>query len=163
MNIKLDSGTALEALKWIINFLETNDIPYLVCGGLAAIAYGSRRPLYDIDIYVSDSSYQTIIEFGTDYISYGPERYCDDRWKVDYVQFIYSGQKIEVGSSKDIQIFDVKNKIWHKESLDFSAYERIVISGQIIRVMDKQSLIAYKKKLNRDVDIIDIEQIEDAH
>jgi len=151
-----------EALNWIISFLESREIPYLICGGLAAKAYGSQRPLHDIDLYVADRNYEAVAEFGHKYITYGPERLTDHNWNVEYVQFKYMGQKIEVGSSKDIQIFDAIKHEWHQEELDFEKYTEIDILGKSVRVMEKQTLIDYKRKLNREIDIADIEQIEDA-
>ena len=61
-----------EALAWVIGFIEANDIPYLICGGLAARAYGSMRPLHDIDLYVPAIHYETVVEFGQKYTTYGP-------------------------------------------------------------------------------------------
>ena len=91
-----------EALEWIVDFLESTDIPYLICGGLAAIAYGAHRPLNDIDLYVPHSDYQKVITFGQALISYGPQRLQSQEWNVEYVQFNYKGQKIEVGRSFDL-------------------------------------------------------------
>ena len=151
-----------EALEWIIGFIESNDMPYLICGGLAAIAYGSRRPLHDIDLYVSEQNYRLIVDFGCDFITYGPDRYIDNSWNVEYVQFIYKGQKIEVGSSKDIAIYDAFKGDWYQKKIDFSNYVEKFVLGKNIRIMDKQTLIDYKRKLNREVDRADIEQIGNA-
>ena len=95
-----------ESLEWITDFLELKDIPYLICGGLAAIAYGSHRPLYDIDLYVPEKNYMMVVKFGRKYITYGPERLINEHWNVNYVQFNFKGQKIEVGSSKNLHIYD---------------------------------------------------------
>jgi len=89
-----------------IDYLDSKNIPYLVCGGLAAIAYGSERALNDIDLYVPGSRYQAVVNFGDNFITYGTGRLHDNHWNVDYVQFIYKEQKIEVASNKNIQIFD---------------------------------------------------------
>jgi len=151
-----------KALEWIIGFLESKEFPYLICGGLAAIAYGSRRQLHDIDLYVPERNYEAVVEFGRKYITYGPERLTDTHWNVEYVQFNYMGQKIEVGSSKDIQIFDAEKHKWYQKDLDFKCYADVVVLGKFVRVMDKQTLIDYKRKLNREVDRADIEQIENA-
>ena len=148
-----------QALSWIIDFLESNNIQYLICGGLAAIAYGSNRPLHDIDLYVPEQHYQSVIEFGHTFISYGPDRFCDKHWNIEYVQFNYKGQKIEVGSSKDIKIFNSNNHEWHHEILNFNLYTEIIVLGKKVRIMDKEVLVNYKTMLNRKVDKEDIQQI----
>ncbi len=151
-----------EALKWIVDFLEANSIPYLICGGLAAIAYGSQRSLHDIDLYVPDKNYKSVVDFGRQFITYGPERAINSQWNVEYVQFNYNGQKVEVGSSNNVQVYDSTRNEWHKKDLDFNIYTQVNVLGKIVRVMDKQQLISYKTMLGRDVDKIDIQYIENT-
>jgi hypothetical protein len=38
------------AAQWIVRLLRDRDIPFLICGGLAAKGYGSERDLNDIDL-----------------------------------------------------------------------------------------------------------------
>ena len=149
----------IQALDWILDFMESKNIPYLICGGLGAIAYGSTRPLNDIDLYVPEEHYAEIVRFGRGYISFGPERVHNERWNVDYVQFIYKGKKIEVGSSDNIEIFVSKTQKWFHKKLNFKNYTLKRAFGRLIRVMTKEQLIEYKEMLNREVDRIDIEQI----
>jgi hypothetical protein len=70
----------LPALDWIIDYLEQNEIPYLVCGGLAAQAYGSKRELVDIDLYTPDAFISQISSMGTDYITFGPAHHVGEKW-----------------------------------------------------------------------------------
>ena len=150
------------AFNWIIDILESNSIPYLICGGLAAIAYGSVRELNDIDIYVHKCHYKKVSDQGEQFITFGPERYEDKFWSVDYVQLTYEGQKIEVGSDDNIRIFNSMNKCWEKEIMDFSKYSREVLFKRDVKIMSKNDLIAYKNKLGRTVDKEDIRQIKSA-
>jgi hypothetical protein len=151
-----------DALNWIIDYLEKSDVPYLVCGGLAAIAYGAKRQLNDIDIYVPKERYEEVVQFGKKYISYGPERFVSEHWNIDYVQFIFNGTKIEVGSSEDVKIFDVKKKVWSQEYVNFDSFVFINLLGRDVRVLKKDLLIEYKRKLDREVDRIDIQQMSSA-
>lgn len=148
-----------KALEWIVDFLETKNIPYLICGGLAAIAYGSTRQLHDIDLYVSSERYLEVVAFGEEFNSDGPKRLHDANWNVEYVQFFYEDQKVEVGSSDNVGVYDAIGRTWFQKHLDFTNYMDAVVYGRKVRVMDKASLIEYKKKLNREVDIIDIEEM----
>ena len=118
---------------WLACLLATVVAPCPLCGG----AYG-------------------------EYITYGPDRLTDDHWNVEYVQFDFKGQKVEVGSGEDILIFDAVKHEWCQENLDFDCYADIVVLGKLVRVMDKQALMNYKRKLDREVDRADIEQIENA-
>ncbi len=149
----------LPALSWIVGFIEEHNIPYVICGGLAAKAYGSERELNDIDLYVPDKYFSSIVEFGASYITYGPIHHKGKQWDLKYVQFNYLGQEVEVGSDKNCKIYDALKSQWSLQKIDFESWERRKIYGVEIKVMNKNDLLAYKIKLNRKVDIEDIVQI----
>ena len=149
----------LPALNWIVNYLEKYEIPYLVCGGLAAQAYGSSRALADIDIYVPHHYITQISNMGNEYITFGPAHHVGEKWDLTYVQFEFGSQKVEIGSDKECKIFDSCSGEWHQKSINFERYIVISLYGKPIRVMAKDDLIAYKKKLSREVDLEDIRQI----
>ena len=93
--------TKLPALNWIVDFLESNDIAYVACGGLAARVYGSERELNDIDFYVPHKSYNAVVDFGRLYITYGPIHQQTEHWDLEYVQFNYQDQEVEIGSDRE--------------------------------------------------------------
>jgi len=150
---------ASKAYDWIITTLETRQTPYLICGGLAAIAYGSKRTLNDIDIFIPKTNYCEIVAQGENYITFGPERYQDQYWNVDYTQFTVSGQKIEIGNSDGAEIFDSTKNKWVPINIDFESYSIVSAFGREARFMKKPELINYKRKLAREVDIVDVDQI----
>lgn len=53
MTAQLMKPTTREALIWITDILIRYHIPFQITGGLAVQAYGSTRPLADIDIEVT--------------------------------------------------------------------------------------------------------------
>ncbi len=150
---------ALPALSWIIQYLENHDIPYVVCGGLAAIAYGSTRSLNDIDVYIPDAFFDSVVEFGRPYITYGPTHHKGKLWDLTYVQFRFQGQAVEVGSDNDCKIYNAADKNWHSKIINFDQYEYRTLFGMTFKVMPVEDLIHYKAILNRPVDIEDIHQI----
>ena len=44
------TSQTIEGLRWIVEILNRNHIPYQLVGGLAAKIYGSARDINDIDI-----------------------------------------------------------------------------------------------------------------
>ncbi|WP_281648739.1 hypothetical protein [Parendozoicomonas sp. Alg238-R29] len=147
------------ALGWITNYLSAESIPYLITGGLAARAYGSLRPVADIDIYVPAIFFKKVTEFGKEFIQWGPDRYRDDSWDLDLIELDYHGQSIEVCNAGDIQYFDTRTDMWVQQYTDFSEYESAELFGNKVRVMSKQKLVAYKSALGRDVDLSDIQSM----
>lgn len=151
----------LPALNWIVDYLEMYGIPYLVCGGLAAKAYGSSRALADIDIYVPHDYITQVSEMGKEYITFGPDHHVGEKWDLIYVQFERGGQKIEIGSDRECKIFNSRSGEWHQKVINFERYSVISLYGKPIRVMAKDDLISYKTILSREVDLEDIRQIRD--
>ena len=50
------------AFDWITTLLDELGHPYVVVGGLAAIVYGSKRPLFDIDLDVPMFALREIVD-----------------------------------------------------------------------------------------------------
>lgn len=148
------------ALQWISDLLKERDIPFVVCGGLAAIAYGSTRPLNDIDLFVPCQHFQKVISAASDHISKPAKRSREEGWHLEYIQFIYEGTKVEIGNAEQAEIFDSNSNEWKALSIDFSRVNDVEVLGVTVPVMRVEDLISYKKKLGRPVDREDIAQIK---
>src|SRR5438128_1635451 len=94
------------ALRWISEILQTHDIPYQVCGGLAARVYGSTRALNDIDLYMPIVRFEEIRTDVEMAITWGPAHEASTHWDLTYVKMRYAEQKIEIGDSEATSIFD---------------------------------------------------------
>ncbi|MEW8348186.1 MAG: nucleotidyltransferase [Candidatus Thiodiazotropha taylori] len=160
MNIDQQQNPS-EALQWIVSLLNEHRIPFLICGGLAAIAYGSKRDLNDIDLFVPGELFKKVVLLGSEHIRKPPQRYCEaiEGWDLEYVQFIYCGVKIEVGNPNGAKIFDQNSDKWTSLEMDFLATESRYLLGTEIPLMNRAALIEYKRKLGRPVDLLDIASI----
>ena len=56
------SSDQKRALRYIVSLLQGNNISFQITGGLAAVLYGARRPVYDIDIDVCENDIPKIRE-----------------------------------------------------------------------------------------------------
>lgn len=151
---------ALEALKWITNLLTEKRIPFVVCGGLAAIGYGSTRPLNDIDLFVPGEKFQEVVRAAEKYISKPPKHYTEEGWDLEYVQFIYHGTKVEVGNDDGVKVYSSKLKKSFPLQISFTDINYVEVLGIIIPLMQANDLITYKRVLNRPVDQEDIKAIQ---
>ena len=136
-----------KVLEWIVEIISINDIDYQITGGLAANLYGSGREVYDIDIEVSDLDVWRLGFLCEDYIVYGPSRYVDEHFDLLLMTLDYGGQLIDVCGIDSMYI-----RGW-LQLIDFNT--SVEING--MKVVLLADLIAYKKLLNREVDLIDIE------
>jgi hypothetical protein len=151
-----------QALRWIIEILQMHDIPYQVCGGLAARIYGSTRVLNDIDLYMPLARFDEIRPDVEAAITWGPAHETSAHWDLTYVKMGYAGQKIEIGDSEATSIFDSAAQRWIKQDICFDQSVYSVVYDVRIPVMPKAQLLAYKAILARDVDLTDISQIKQA-
>lgn len=152
------------ALAWIVGILNKNKIPFSVCGGLAANFYGSERPLNDIDLFVPGQCFDQVVKAGTNHISKPAQHYCEEAegWDLEYVQFIYDGIKIEVGSAHKTKIFDAEHHCWQDLPIDFENTVKSTIFGSPVSVMPVADLIRYKTQLGREVDKLDVAAISNT-
>ncbi len=151
-----------KALRWILGILKKHKSPYLITGGFAAKLYGATRGLEDIDLEIPHDKFQEIIEEVRPYILLGPERFQDDNWGLIgvYVKLEYEGQKMDICDGNSLKITDHKTEKTVVNGIDFSKSTQKEVFGIKVSVIPKDILIRYKSVLGRDVDKVDIEQIQ---
>lgn len=148
-----------KAVKWIVEILKRNRIPFQIVGGLAAKAYGAKRTLFDIDIYVPEKYMDKVVSETKKYIVWGPRHVKEKNWDLEYMKIIYAGQRIEIGSPEKTKLFDKGKRKWFQEKINFSKSEIKEVFGVKIPVMPKRQLILRKTRLGRKVDKIDLKQM----
>lgn len=147
------------ALEWIVHQLDTHETLYQIVGGMAARAYGAKRGLVDIDLYIDFSTSGDFLNSIEKHIYWGPNTVVDGPWKITYLKMDYHGQKIEIADIKDAAIFDHKTNVWIDQNIKLAASLKTILLGMEVSVMPKTQLIEYKQVLDRDVDRQDIEEM----
>ena len=147
-----------KAFLWIMDILERNKITYKISGGFAARTYGVKRELADIDIEVSDKDISIIASETKPYIKFGPARYKDDNWDLELCTLVYEDQEIDIAGA-EAKIFNQETKEWENSFSNLSNVNLVNVYGKTVRVETLNSLVSYKSKLARDVDLEDVKQL----
>ncbi len=151
-----------EALSWITNILHEQQVPYQIVGGLAVHAYGGKRPLYDIDMYISKDHLSKLLPNVERHLVRPPSHFVNESWDITFMAMDYQGQRIEIGLAEGTKIFDPGSGKWVMADIDFNVSQRRVIEGVDVWVMPKEQLLKYKRLLAREVDVQDICDLENA-
>jgi hypothetical protein len=151
-----------QALKWIIEILHKNNIPYRIGGGVAAHFYGSERSVKDIDITIPGKYFPVIVSEASEYITAGPKHGSNEKWDCDYIALNYNGQEIDI---TDIDTLKMSNKgktewIQTKDAFCKFPNHEVEIEGIKVSLIDPRDLVAYKKELDGDHQSADIVAIE---
>lgn len=150
------------ALRWIVDQLRALRVSFQAIGGLAARAYGARRPLQDLDFYVPTALLADVANAVAPYVVRPPMLHHDDWWDLTFMKLKYGGCKIELAGAEDARYFDRASGHWRPAAIDFSiSVERVVLSVSVPIIPFKQ-LVMYKQRLGRDVDHQDIEDMLSA-
>ncbi len=150
----------LDVLRFLVQTLTSEDIVFHASGGLAAIAYGATRPLYDIDLEIYRKDAEKVRLLFKDYITEdwnneleGPE----DEFDLWILKLEIKGVPIDINQVEDSRIKSKEGEwILQPDTLE---YEMRTIEGVELPVQSKAALIEYKRLIARDTDLIDIEQI----
>jgi hypothetical protein len=148
-----------EALRWIVGILRKRKVPFQISGGLAAIIHGAKRQLNDIDIDAPDARMKDILPDVRKYIVFGPKRLVKEGFDIYLLTLKYKGEMIDIGGCDACKLFDSKMKRWVTDNSDLSKAVRKEVFGRIIPVTPKEELIRYKRRLERDTDLIDIREL----
>ncbi|ADP96744.1 hypothetical protein HP15_980 [Marinobacter adhaerens HP15] len=68
------------AAEWIVSLLRERNIPFLICGGLAARGYGSQRDLHDIDLFVPGEHFLSVVQAGQPFVSKAAAHRQEEGW-----------------------------------------------------------------------------------
>jgi len=150
-----------KVLVFITKTLEQNRIEVQVTGGLAAIIYSAKRPLYDIDIEISKKDVAKVREVFKEFIivDWNNELEDDDVFDLWMMTFEIEGVSVDVS-----QVEETKVRALDGEWVDLPQeleFKKISFEGLCIPVQKKEALIAYKKITARDTDLEDIRQISE--
>ncbi|MFA5773424.1 MAG: MazG-related protein [Candidatus Paceibacterota bacterium] len=159
MKIKWEEKTK-NALLWITEILNKHNIPFQISGGLSAKLYGSPRPLNDIDIDIPEEGFKKIINDVKEYIIFGPKQYIDKKWDLKLMTLNYFGQKIDIGGTEYLKIFDSKNNKWLPFSTNFKKVVWLSFIGIKLPIIPAEELIKYKTYLDGDHQQIDINAVQ---
>ena len=157
---KINQEDYKKALKWIFNILKKKKIKFNVLGGLAARAYGSKRMLVDIDLAMKDKDIKKVAKEIKDYVVESPHYSKSKNWiACCFMKVKYSGITIEISGDKGDKMRNQKNKKWENlgDGLFKPSYKNVL--GLRLPIIPKKKLIAYKLKLMRKVDIIDLKNL----
>lgn len=138
-----------EALKWIVNILDGNNIPYRIGGGLATHIYGSNRTVNDVDISLSGKHFSTIVPLVPEFIVTGPKHYLNDKWDCTTLSLNYHGQDIDL---TDIDTLLMRNKDggeWIQNKVIYEKHPDVIkeVDGVRVTIMHPQVLLEYKEHL----------------
>lgn len=147
-----------KVLKYIVETLKGNEVSFQVSGGLAAIVYGSNRPLNDIDIDVSRKDIKKVENLFKRYLIEPFFHLQNENFDIWIMTFEINGVRVDVTQAEESYFINKKGQKIRMDAHPKNA-KIIYIKGIEIPVEDKKDLIAYKKVIGREVDLIDIEQI----
>lgn len=160
MNSTPNADQIHQALEWIVSLLNRHHVPYQIVGGLAAQAYGSQRPLVDIDLYIPLDQAQGALEEMKPFLVREPLPHHSASWDLVYLALCFQGVYIEIGdSSAHPRFYSHIDQRWEPQVIDYAASKTMRIYEVDVAVMPKDELLRYKAMLDRDVDHSDIEQI----
>jgi hypothetical protein len=151
------------ALGWIVDLLSGLGVPFQAVGGLAARAYGASRPLVDLDFYVPTARLTEIAAAAADFVVRPPAAYRDATWDLSFMKLEFAGCAIELGGAEDARFYDIEANRWREARVCFDRSETRLIFGIPVPTMPREQVLQYKRRLGRDVDLEDIDEIRRAH
>jgi gamma-glutamylcyclotransferase (GGCT)/AIG2-like uncharacterized protein YtfP len=156
-----DNAAWGRALREITAALARHGIPAQAAGGLAVRGWGGSRALVDLDFYVPDGSLAHAASCLGAWVVRGPDRIRSARWDIAVLTLEVAGCRVELGGAESARYRDDAGA-WHGASIDFAAGVDRSVLGVAISVMPRESLIAYKSALAREVDLVDLHDLTGA-
>ena len=151
------------AIRWIVTILDRHQVPYRIGGGCAAHLYGAERPVNDVDISLPGVYFSTILPEVQEYITTGPTHYKNEKWDCDTLSLTYHGQDIDMTDIDTLRMSNKEKTEWFQTKDRYRKYPNKVwnLEGTQISLIDPRDLVAYKKELDGEHQLVDIKAVED--
>jgi hypothetical protein len=151
----------IDALKWIVDIFNKYNIPYRIGGGFAAKIYGSPRPLNDIDFGISEKYFPIILPEISQYITFGPARWnSDGKWDCELITLNYHGQEIDISGTDTSKISNKERTKWIPLADSSTNTLNVNVQGIDVKIMNPRELKNYKKELDGEHQLVDIQAID---
>ena len=148
-----------KVLKFLVEKLQASNISFQVSGGLAAILYGVKRPLYDIDLVIYQRDGAKVENLFKDYIIDNFCHYQDRHFDIYVMTLEIEGVKVDITQEENMFFFNTEGQ---KISSTGSIKNAHIVQFDHISlpVEDESELIEYKKIIARDTDMQDVEGLK---
>lgn len=142
------------ALRELIDVMEEHQINFVVIGGLAAIAWGARRDLADIDIQVGRDDFAKVAEVFVDKIVQAPRHYETEKWDINQMIVRLHGVDVDICQAEDFYV--KKDGASHAVANTVGNAPVLKVDDLEISVLPLDDLVAYKRLISRPVDQDDL-------
>lgn len=154
------SKNQLQALEILSSKLDEHNIKFIVIGGLAAILWGSKRSLVDIDILVSSKDFEATATLFKEFVVTKPRHYTKNGW--DIQQFILEIYGVTVDVCDGEKLYFKKDGKTHQINSHLDNPDVKEVENLNIPVLTLEELIRYKNIIARHVDIVDLIYIDNS-
>lgn len=152
--------TQKKVLKFLSDTFKESNIEFQITGGLAAIAYGAHRSLYDIDIDIYKKDAEMIRGLLKQYIveDWNNDLEGDeDNFDIWMMSLEIEGVPIDISQIEECRFRAIGGE-WIAQP-EVMKVENLFVGDLQLPIQNKQDLIQYKSIVARDVDLEDIRQI----
>ena len=151
---------ATSALDWLADLFRDREVRYAAAGGLAARACGATRPLVDLDFYVHGEDLDRVEADLSPYVVQPLTELANEYWDLSLIRLEYAGVPLELSVGEGARYREAKTGTWHDACPDFDDCPERELLGTQIRVMNREALLEYKRRVDRAVDRADVAMIE---
>ena len=151
---------ASEALAWLVELFRDRGVRYAAAGGLAARAWGARRPLVDLDIYVRGEDLERLEADLAPYVVQPLARLLNDHWDLSLIRLQYAGVPVELSVCEGAKYREASTGEWHTACPQLDDCPERQVFGVPVSVLDLEHLVEYKRRVDRAVDRADVASLE---
>ena len=144
----------MEVLRQLSFQLEREKINWLCIGGLAAIAWGAKRPLADIDIQVSRDDIEKVSLLFQQNVATPLRHYVTNNWDIRQMIIRINDVGVDICQAEEFYIINQGEKYLLPNYIGEHSARKI--RRLTIPVLPKSELIKYKEFISRPVDYEDL-------